>query len=319
MELISDETKKISPGCGLAILLASYNGEKYIASQIDSILEQTFSSWELYIHDDGSKDGTVEIIRKYEKNYPEKIHLLDYPPTGGARNNFFSMMSKVTADHIMFCDQDDVWCSDKIEKTISAMEKAEKENGIDMPILVFGDLYVVDEELKIISGSMNRYQKLDPERIRPEQLMLQNVVTGCTMMINKSLAQLSEKCSDISNVIMHDWWCALIAARFGRLVYIDSPMLYYRQHNDNSIGASHFGLSYILEKLSKPSGIRRSLKNTRIQAKCFSESFSLDKDELLSRYGELEGLGKLSRLSFYRKNGIKKNSLARNAGLWIFG
>ena len=98
----------------IAILMATYNGETYLKEQIDSLLAQTCQDWHLYVHDDGSKDGTVAIVKGYAEQYPEKVTLLDYPPQGGPCKNFLSMMEKVEAPYYMFCDQDDVWMPEKL-------------------------------------------------------------------------------------------------------------------------------------------------------------------------------------------------------------
>ena len=122
----------------VAILMATYNGEKYLSEQIESIINQTFTDWVLYIHDDGSTDGTLEIIKKYVKIYPKKIILIQGERTGGAKFNFFSLMDKVTAEYIMFSDQDDWWLPDKINKTLEKCIKI--ENGQkDTPVVVFTD------------------------------------------------------------------------------------------------------------------------------------------------------------------------------------
>ena len=91
-----------------AILMATYNGEQYVAEQIDSLLAQTDSDWTLYIHDDGSKDHTQEIISKYAETH-DNIVVMDFPGGNGAKENFFKMMFSVDADYYMLCDQDDVW------------------------------------------------------------------------------------------------------------------------------------------------------------------------------------------------------------------
>ena len=102
MESIKQQTERI------AILMATYNGAKYLREQIDSILSQTSNLWHLYIHDDGSKDGTMEILNDYTTRYPETVSVLDYPSRGGALQNFMSLLEKVEADYYMFSDQDDV-------------------------------------------------------------------------------------------------------------------------------------------------------------------------------------------------------------------
>ena len=113
----------------IAILMATYNGKDYIGEQIDSLLAQSFTNWHLYIHDDGSTDGTDKVIHQYENRYPQHISILNYPSQGGACGNFLSMLENVSADYYMFCDQDDVWLPEKIERTFERMKTAEQQHA----------------------------------------------------------------------------------------------------------------------------------------------------------------------------------------------
>ncbi|MDD4782006.1 MAG: glycosyltransferase, partial [Tissierellia bacterium] len=126
------------------ILLASYNGEKYIGEQIESILNQTYQDWFLYIKDDCSIDNTLDIALEYERKYIDKIKVIKSDiPSGSAKNNFFSMLPYSQNDYIMTCDQDDIWLPNKIELTFNKMKDVEKENS-NIPILIHTDLKVVD-------------------------------------------------------------------------------------------------------------------------------------------------------------------------------
>ena len=171
----------------IAILLATYNGEKYLSEQLDSLLNQSFQKWCLYVHDDGSKDKTVSILRDYAAKYPDKIILIDAPPTGGAKYNFLFLLNVVDAPYFMFCDQDDVWLPEKIEKTYRWMKAVEQ----DKPALVFTDLQVVDQDGKLVAPRMSEYQKLNMKKSRAEDFLAENVVTGCTVMINRQLVDLA--------------------------------------------------------------------------------------------------------------------------------
>lgn len=227
------------------ILLATYNGEKYLSEQIESIIQQTYQEWNLIIHDDGSEDGTIEIIKKYTNQYQHKIKFInDGIKTGGAKNNFAHLLNFSKAPYIMFCDQDDVWLDKKIELFMSSMQKAEKENG-NIPLVVFSDLQVVDESLNIISESMMSSQRLLPWIANDFNLLkTMNVITGCAMMFN---AKAREVASPISNsAVMHDWWVALIVAKYGKNIYLDSATILYRQHDGNSIGYKEFSIKKIV-------------------------------------------------------------------------
>lgn len=220
----------------IAILLATYNGEKYLKEQIESILSQTNQEWHLYIHDDGSKDKTANISMIYQQHHPEKITLFDYPPQGNAGSNFISMMEMVDAHYYMFCDQDDVWMPDKIETTIKAMDLHETIH-IGKPVIICTDLFLTDKDLNITCPSRNRFSFLYPQYIKTfDDCAPTAGVTGCTMMFNKA----SKDCCihPLPPNTLHDCWLLLCTLKKGGFLhYIDKPTVYYRQHNNNTLGA----------------------------------------------------------------------------------
>jgi len=302
-----------------AILLATYNGEKYIDKQIESILAQTESDWMLYIHDDGSKDNTMEIVKKYTVEYPEKIVVVDGASTGGAKTNFFYLLGQVEAPFYMCCDQDDVWLSDKIEVTKKEMDNLVRGDE-DKPCLVFTELHVVDEELNIIAEKMSEYQGLDYKKLKFNRAMIQNVVTGCTMMVNRVLRDEMLKVRDYTDVLMHDWWALLIATRFGKAAFVEQATILYRQHGNNGVGAQNAtSLSYKLKRMMQGDDIKTSLLNTRKQAAVFAETYGESEDSLISQYACLGECSKIKRLQFYHKNDVKKSTKAKNFGLMVWG
>ena len=218
----------------VAILLATYNGEKYILKQLESIKEQTYTHFVCYIHDDGSTDETIEIIRAFCMG-DYRFKLIDGPRCGGAKDNFFFLMNCIDDEkYIMFCDQDDYWFQEKIAVCLDAMQKNEKKNE---PVCVYSDLEVVDEDLNTICRSFYTYSGKRPLKNDFTSLIMNNVVVGCTMMINRPLLNISLKRADHQLIYMHDWWLALIASASGKMIYIDRPLILYRQHTDNSVGA----------------------------------------------------------------------------------
>ncbi len=315
MELEQKEKRVIQADEEIAVLMATYNGEKYLAAQMDSLLNQTFQNWHLYIHDDGSKDGTVSVLKKYAEETPGKITLIDAPPTGSAKNNFMFLLNTVEAPYIMFCDQDDVWVGDKIKKTFQFMKEMEGNE----PALVFTDLQVVDQSGHLIAPRMSGYQKLNLKKNKPEDFLAENVVTGCTVMINRKMATLARKAADTSRIIMHDWWMAIIAARFGVIACINEPLIQYRQHGINSIGAKKLGKDYIIQRVTHQEDVRGALKATRVQARYVAEVFHLGEDDVITQYGQIAEKKKLARLMFYAENGIHKSGLIRNIGLALWG
>lgn len=301
----------------IAILMATYNGAEYVGEQLDSILNQSSKNWTLYIHDDGSNDDTRNIINQYARRYPEKIVVIEGPSTGGAKTNFFYLMKEVTADYIMFSDQDDFWLPEKIEKTYAKCLELENDH-LDEPVATFTDLKVVDQKLKVISEKMSSYQTLNMDNTEFNKLMIQNIVTGCTMMINRTCRDISLKCKDYDQVIMHDWWCALVASYFGKIGYVDESLILYRQHGDNSVGAKDVhDVNYIKSKLSHADEQRKSLLNTQKQIKYFINVYGVTTPSIVE-YGNFASKGKLEKISFLIKNHVWKSGLIRNLGLLWF-
>lgn len=302
----------------IAILMATYNGEKYICQQIDSILSQTCKDWELYIHDDGSTDNTIAAVESYVEKYPDKIHLIDGKSTGGAKYNFFYLFGQVEAPYYMTCDQDDVWLDKKIELTYDKMLTI--ENKADVPCLVYTELRVVDSELNTIADTMSGYQSLDCHKRTINQFILQNSVTGCTMMINRALRDKMLHITNIDNTIMHDWWAALVAAQFGKTAFIDEPTILYRQHGDNSLGALGINkLSYIVRRVWQKKQIQESMRLGRLQAREFAKTYNLPADSLAVRYAALEGKSRLVRQRFYKENDMYKTGTMRRLGQAVWG
>lgn len=302
-----------------AILLATYNGEKYISEQIESILAQTDKEWMIYIHDDGSADNTVEILKKYVSHYPEQIILLDGPSTGGAKMNFFYLFSQVEAPFYMCCDQDDVWLPEKIEITKREMTNLVRGDE-QQPCLVFTELKVVDNDLNVISEKMSTYQGLDCVNLKFNRAIIQNVVTGCTMMVNRVLRDEMTKITDYTDVLMHDWWAMLIATRFGKAAFVDTATILYRQHGNNGVGAQNSNsFMYKLKRMLQGADIKQSLENTRKQACVFADIYQEEADSLVKQYANLAKCSKAERLKFYKTNDVKKSTRAKNIGLMIWG
>ena len=147
------------------ILLASYNGETYLAEQLDSLLNQTEQNFLLFAQDDRSTDGTYALLCDYAARFPEKISVCQNTVNSGAAKwNFLDMISKHDTDYLMLCDQDDVWRPDKVETTLRAMQEAERIYGNREPILVFTDLCVVGENLHVLHPSFRTMSKLNYRR-----------------------------------------------------------------------------------------------------------------------------------------------------------
>ena len=218
------------------ILMAAYNGEKFIAEQIESILAQTYQDFRLVIRDDGSSDNTPAIIEEYAAKYPGKIEVVhDNAECHSPTKNFFQLLTYAKADYVMFSDQDDVWLPYKVQITLDYMKKAEDENP-GKPVLVFTGLEVVDKDLK---HKRYMYVNLPEKCCKFQEFLLGNRAAGCTQMMNKLVCQeVCEHYSELfNNVGAHDYWTSLYAGAFGTIQHVNQVTILYRQHGGNVIGA----------------------------------------------------------------------------------
>ena len=228
----------------------------------------------------------------------------------------------------MFCDQDDIWKKDKIEITFNKMKQVEERYGRDFPLLVHGDVEVIDENGNINADSMFEMSHINADSKLP-QILIQNHVTGCTMMCNKKLiAGISEYASS-EYIIMHDYLAALYASVFGKIEVIKKPLLSYRQHSGNSVGAKNNNNPvYLLKRLANGrKSYKEAMETSRNQVKFFVEIYREElaaekyckEYELMSGYASLGSRAKLYRIMFYKKNHIWKNGTIRKIMQVIWG
>lgn len=300
------------------ILLSTYNGEKYLKEQLDSILSQSFNDFKVLVRDDGSTDSTIAILKEYEKMYPNKINLIE-DDEGNLRSSrsFMKLLENSDSEYVMFCDQDDVWLPEKIEMTLKKIIEMKQEFG-DIPLLVHTDLVVVDESLSMINNSFFKFQKIDPCRDSFNNLLMQNVITGCTVMINKELVQ---KCLPIPDgVIIHDWWAGLVVSKFGRIGYLSQTTIQYRQHRANVVGAKGFTIRAVFRKIYVlfTSDI---IKQYQKQAKAFLEQYQNELDsetiQMLQEFSTLEQKTWWQKRAVLLKYKLFKQGFVRNAGLFL--
>lgn len=225
----------------VAIVMATYNGCRFIEEQIRSIQAQDYPNWVLYIRDDGSSDGTVQKILQIAQQDHRVRFVSDEFGNQGAIGNFSVLMNfalQEDADYVFFADQDDVWAPEKMSVMLAAMQELDMKFGSKMPLLVHCDLIVVNEKLKTISDSFVKYSRLSPTAADLGVLLCQNQVTGCASVINRALLEMA--CPVPRTVLMHDWWLALLAAATGKVGFVPKPLVQYRQHAGNVLGAVSF-------------------------------------------------------------------------------
>jgi len=306
----------------ISILLASYNGEKYIAEQIDSLLEQTEQNFKLYICDDKSTDNTYNIIEDYARRYPDKIFVSQNEKNlGGAKFNFIKMMTEHKDDYVMLCDQDDVWLPDKIEKSLQKIKEMESRHSREKPLLAHTNLCIVDENLKIISHSYWEKVNAKVEEKKFNKVLVQNFAAGCTMIYNKAFGDLIVKEPDYC--IMHDWWLILLASAFGEIGETDRSTILYRQHDSNVLGTNkRSAMSHISHKVSNSDEIKKTLGETYRQADNFlslyGDSLSGEYLELVTAYASMPRQTKFKRQRIIFKYKTWKNGIIRKIAQLLY-
>lgn len=291
------------------VLLATYNGSKYLASQLDSILNQTHQNFRILVSDDGSSDATVAILRQYSARLGDRLVLVPNPSPGkGVIRNFENLMVVSLHDGLarwsVFSDQDDVWLPEKIASLLAEMLRIEGEDAGQVPCLVHSDLTVVDERLEVISRSFAQYQQMDPAACSPLSLLSVNQVTGCTMMVNRALLKAALPLP--GEAIMHDWWCGLISGS-GRRSFLETPLILYRQHGANQVGAKDRRLkTRLLRMFTDGPGVVRRVRvlgrATFLQAEALQQRLrarGLD-GAYVSKYLSWRGRSLMARLVSYR-------------------
>ncbi len=255
-----------------AILMSTYNGQSYLKEQLDSILNQTFSDFVLYIRDDGSKDQTVSLIRSYDD---PRIRLIEGENVGPAKSFFSLLHAAQDADYIFFSDQDDVWFPNKLERLLSEIRKYDH-----IPAMVFSDFSMIDNAGGVIAES---YAKKASLQVSPGDNTLAKVlahpyVFGCASVINKNLSRLVANPPE--GIEMHDCWICQCAAATGKLIYLPEQTIGHRFHNSNATG--RMGQDTLVSRLKRFStGFKAQVENTELRLRQVSLLLSHNKERLL--------------------------------------
>ncbi|MGN0290954.1 MAG: glycosyltransferase family 2 protein [Lachnospiraceae bacterium] len=268
------------------ILMSTYNGEKYLEEQIESLLRQTYPHIEILIRDDGSTDSTSTILKKYEKEYGN-IHVF-LESNVGVTKSFFSLLSKSDADYIAFCDQDDIWLEEKVERAV------EKLCEIQGAALYCSNKILVDAESRIIGE--NKKTILKPGF---GNAVVECICTGCTAVMNRELAEIIKNHIP-ENAILHDWWCYLVACYVGQVVFDEEAYIWYRQHGGNVVGQSN-GIVGNLK--AKAKYLKNNRGKLRKQLTEFQQIYHQqdEKDRIVKEILESENWRKKAKAVFSKK------------------
>ncbi len=307
----------------ISVALCTYNGEKYLKDQLDSIAAQTLLPGEIVVCDDRSRDKTLEILEAFKARAPFPVRIFSNDENLGPSRNFAKAIGLCKGAWISLCDQDDVWHPDKLQKSHELMAKMEHKHGGNTPLLLHTDAIVADSALNAINPSLWDFQCSDPTKGHPlSKLLSQNVVTGCTASINKALCDKALPIPD--KAMMHDWWFALVASVFGQISCLPESTLLYRQHGLNDTGAKNWSISNALHTLfnlhnSEYSRLEQDIsQKIRSQATAFMNRYQ---DELTTRQHEtvaafinMPNRGYFMRKYLILRYGLHYQGLLRNIG-----
>ncbi|MCY9528593.1 Glycosyl transferase family 2 [Paenibacillus sp. cl6col] len=218
-------------GGKIQVLLSTYNGEKYLAEQLNSLLEQTHPNLFITIRDDGSSDNTVAIIQEYVAEFPEKIEAY-YEENIGVIASFFNLLSRHThsdSEYVCFCDQDDVWMAEKLERAIYLLN----ERAGQIPMMYVCPTQMVTETM----APLNIWPPTPQRGVSFLNALVENIAVGATTVLNcLAVNILQQNLPNTKRIVMHDWWAYLVVSAYGQVIYDDKPYIYYRQHQNNVIG-----------------------------------------------------------------------------------
>lgn len=297
------------------ILLATYNGERFLREQLSSLEQQTFRSWRLVARDDGSSDATRTLLAEFRARHPSLVKLVeDGAGRLGPVGNYNRLLENSTAEYVLFSDQDDVWRPDKIEHLLRVAGEEERPG---VPLLVHSDLEVVDCNLQVLAASFWRYQYINPAKCEWPRLLVQNVVTGCACLFNGALRRAALPIP--AEAVMHDWWVALVAAISGKICWTAKPTVSYRQHGSNDTGAKRWGSSLWLKHTrglfyQEPYRQRFLAYQRQAEALVRQGGGSISKPILatLQGFSTLNSRPYVPRALFLLRHGILKTGMLRN-------
>lgn len=302
----------------IAILLATYNGAVHLRALLDSVLAQKGPDFIVFASDDGSDDSTPEILAEYAVRYPGRFRILDgegVPKRLGACGHFLRMLESVSADIYLLADQDDVWEEEHLRELFAAYENLSPEER-NAPTLVFSDMRVIDDGGADVAKSFLSLERLPRKVPRPHFYFVQNNVSGCASLFNRELRNFTLRQADrldTQSIPMHDAFFAAIAATFGKIVFVEKPLVKYRIHAKNVLGAQPVtNPVHIVRRLrSQKDDWRRAQRFAAFFADYFGDILPQRELQILSKFARSDKMPKIARVSFLWRHGFLKAGFLR--------
>lgn len=302
----------------VCVLLATCNGSRYLAEQLETLASQTEDDWHLVVADDGSTDSTADILRTFSDDHPGRVSVLDLPPVKSASGNFFRLLGSVDAEqyeYFAFCDQDDRWHPHKLRRLIEVCRSIEGENSPTDPCLVGSDLRVVDAQLEVVATSFMKEIRSEGSRITLASALVENYVPGCAMLMNAATVSRYQEYGQLpKHALMHDWWILLIALSMGHFVHMPERLVDYRQHGENAAGSvQRHGLGFIVRKMisSDHELTAKLARQSQEFADAYRAELSPDNLRTLELFGQIVNLPKVHRVRRCVELGSLKQTIPR--------
>ena len=297
-------------GSRVALLLTTFNGEKFIEQQLDSIVKQTHRNWKLYVSDDGSEDATLSIVQRYQKQLgSDRIFIFNGPQQGFAQN-FLSLIRnpQIQGDYFAFSDQDDIWFEDKLERSLSALTATQQS----LPVIYCSRTRLVDESEQVIG-----YSPLFKRSPSFRNALVQSIAGANTMLLNNKARELLARTAKDTHVVSHDWLAyILVSGCGGRVIYDPKPTLDYRQHGDNLIGSNSGFKDRVLRIRMMLGGTFREWNQQNLQAlDCCREKLEINNRLTLEYFEQARDANFFRRFYLLGKAGIYRQTRLGNIGL----
>ena len=280
------------------VILAVWNGQDYLPAMLDSLLSQTTSEFNVLVRDDGSTDGSREILENYKQKFDGRLSVIAGEPTRSATANFAILMRETKADYVLFADQDDVWRPEKVGLTLRSLKEAEAKYGRSTPIYFATDIEVANKDLELINPSYWKWKRLKASRMsKLSQSLICVSIQGMASGINRALLDLANPVS--AKAISHDWWTQLIAAAMGKVICDPTTTALYRVHGGNASIPKPVGVLPYLRLGLDASFLRRGLGRRIEQADALADALAgrmpPDKLKIIRRFTRLQSQGFLQR------------------------
>lgn len=259
----------------VAIIMSTYNGEKYLKEQIDSLLNQTYKNITIVIRDDGSSDNTVNIINDYKKK-SNNIKLIDGKNMGFIKSFFALLKDADGYDYYAYCDQDDIWMTNKIERAVEYLNKCDS----NIPTLYFSNSDYYDENMNFVATApKNKIYNF-------RNSLVECVSQGMTMVINKKTRDIMAE-NIPENCLYHDWWTYMICSGFGKIIYDDNSLVKYRRHNKSVTVEGKSKLELLIFRIKKflvGDSLNQIKKQIREYEKYYSNKLNYNDRKLLKLF-----------------------------------